>query len=79
MLKRQDRNKLTARESQVLELAGGGLNSKQIGERLGISFRTVKTHIHNIRIKTSARSMVRIFTATQGLITSNEVNEEAAK
>lgn len=35
---------LTPRERQVVELIASGLSSKEIGERLGISWRTVDTH-----------------------------------
>lgn len=35
---------LTPRERQIAPLIGQGMTSKQIGERLGISHRTVETH-----------------------------------
>ncbi|KAA8607675.1 LuxR family transcriptional regulator [Salipiger aestuarii] len=35
---------LTPREREIAPLIGQGLTSKQIGERLGISHRTVETH-----------------------------------
>jgi DNA-binding NarL/FixJ family response regulator len=39
---------LTAREREVLELLGRGLANKQIARQLGISERTVKTHLTRI-------------------------------
>jgi DNA-binding NarL/FixJ family response regulator len=39
---------LTARESEILELLSQGFLSKEIGERLGISVRTIETHLHHI-------------------------------
>lgn len=39
---------LTERELEVLKLIGQGLSNKEIGERLGMSINTVKTHIKNI-------------------------------
>ena len=39
---------LTDRESQVLALVGYGLTARAIGSRLGISIRTVHTHLEHI-------------------------------
>ena len=39
---------LTPREREVLILVEGGLNNRQIGRRLNIAERTVKSHLHNI-------------------------------
>ena len=39
---------LTAREREVLILVETGLNNRQIGRRLNIAERTVKSHLHNI-------------------------------
>ncbi|MGR3603344.1 MAG: LuxR C-terminal-related transcriptional regulator [Heliomarina sp.] len=36
--------RLTAREKEIAPLIGSGMTSKQIGERLGISHRTVEVH-----------------------------------
>lgn len=44
-------NKLTKREQQIVELKGQGYNSKEIGEKLGISGSTVRTYLENIRKK----------------------------
>lgn len=42
---------LTCRESQVLRLVAEGKRNREIGERLGISIRTVKIHLANIYAK----------------------------
>lgn len=39
---------LTARESEILHLAGGGCSNKEIARQLAISAATVKNHMHNI-------------------------------
>ena len=51
---------LTQRERQILKLVLDGEDSYQIGERLGISPRTVSTHRSRILQKTSARSFFEL-------------------
>lgn len=46
---------LTAREREVLELMGSGLNNREIAERLYVSVATVKTHINGIFGKLAVR------------------------
>jgi len=41
-------DELTEREREVLKLIASGLNNKEIGERMIISEKTVKTHVSNI-------------------------------
>jgi DNA-binding NarL/FixJ family response regulator len=42
---------LTARELEVLQLLAEGLTNQQVGSRLGLSARTVKTHVQNLLVK----------------------------
>ena len=49
---------LTPRQRQVLRLVADGLTSQQIGEKLGLSSRTVERHIANIMGKLGVRSRV---------------------
>jgi DNA-binding CsgD family transcriptional regulator len=46
-----DLTRLTAREREILELAGAGLTNAAIAERLWISPATVKKHLENIYAK----------------------------
>ncbi len=50
------RNLLTPREQEVLGLVAEGLNSAAIGQRLGISAATVRTHVEHAREKLGART-----------------------
>ena len=56
---RQDRREpgassLTPRELEVLQLLAEGLTNQQVGARLGLSGRTVKTHVQNLLLKLDA-------------------------
>lgn len=46
---------LTHREDQVLRLLDMGLSNQEIADRLGISVRTVKNHVHHILEKLGVR------------------------
>ena len=47
---------LTPREAEILELFSKGFLTKEIGDRLDISVRTVETHLHHIYHKLHVRS-----------------------
>ena len=47
---------LTAREAEILALLAQGFLYKEIGERLGISLSTVRTHLHTIYGKLHVQS-----------------------
>ncbi|MDZ4686340.1 MAG: response regulator transcription factor [Planctomycetaceae bacterium] len=49
--------RLTAREAEVLEQVVAGLSSKEIGIRLGVSFKTVEAHRAKIMRKMDAESV----------------------
>ena len=42
---------LTPREIEVLQLLAEGLTNQQVGTRLGLSARTIKTHVQNLLVK----------------------------
>jgi len=50
---------LTARERQVLGLLAQGFSNRQIATRLGLSARTVETHIGNLYQKLDVRTRVQ--------------------
>lgn len=53
-------SRLTRREGQVLVLVVAGLTSRQIGETLGISARTVELHRARITTKLKARNIAEL-------------------
>lgn len=63
--------RLTGREKEVLKLIGEGYRSKQIGEVLSISIKTVEKHRSNIAKKLNIHSIAALtaFAYEKGLIT----------
>jgi DNA-binding NarL/FixJ family response regulator len=51
---------LTERETEILRLVAKGLGSRQIAERLGISYRTVQNHTQNVLIKLQLHNRVEL-------------------
>ena len=47
---------ITKREKELLDLLAKGYRYKEIADKLGISFETVRTHIHNIYEKLQVQS-----------------------
>jgi DNA-binding NarL/FixJ family response regulator len=52
------RDSLSPREREVLQLMADGVGTREIGQRLGISYSTVRTHLRAIGAKLGARSML---------------------
>jgi len=53
---KQEFDCLTLREAEILGCLAKGLRYQEIGDQLGISIRTVSTHLHNIYDKLHVRS-----------------------
>jgi len=58
-----DEHKLTPREDEILHLIGSGLSNKEIGRRLLISDKTVKTHLHRVYVKLNRSGRYKAFLA----------------
>jgi DNA-binding CsgD family transcriptional regulator/tetratricopeptide (TPR) repeat protein len=54
------RLRITARETDVLELVTAGLNNRDIAARLQLSPRTVEKHVESLMRKTGARSRTQL-------------------
>jgi DNA-binding NarL/FixJ family response regulator len=65
------RERLTARELEVVGLISEGLFNKEIAQRLRVSEETVKVHVRHLLPKLSARSRAHAVAVAfrQGLIT----------
>ena len=61
---------LTPREREVLMLVASGKANKEIGGQLGISERTVKTHISNIfsKLQLTDRTQAALYVHNRGLL-----------
>jgi non-specific serine/threonine protein kinase len=59
---------LTARERDIADLVAEGMTNRQIAGRLGVSVRTVDTHLEHIRRKlaVASRTQVAIWASRQG-------------
>ena len=56
------RDRLTAQELQIAELAAGGLSNREIGERLFLSHRTIGSHLYRIfpKLGITDRAQLRV-------------------
>jgi DNA-binding NarL/FixJ family response regulator len=65
-----DAQRLTRREREVLELIAGGRSNKRIALELGISEKTVKTHVGHLLAKlgVSDRTQAALLAVQQGLV-----------
>ena len=55
------RERLTAQELQIAQLAGRGLSNREIAERLFVSHRTIGSHLYHIfpKLGITTRSQLR--------------------
>jgi DNA-binding NarL/FixJ family response regulator len=61
---------LTTREVEVLRLVGAGAANKEIAARLGISERTVRTHVSHIlgKLGLASRTQAALWAVREGLV-----------
>jgi DNA-binding NarL/FixJ family response regulator len=65
----RDRARLTPREAEVLELIGRGLSNKRIAFELGLSEKTVKTHVAHVlsKLGVADRTQAAVYAVRAGL------------
>ena len=65
---------LTGREQEVLHLIADGMNNREIGEKLFISDKTVKTHVSSIlsKLHLEDRTQAAIYALKHGLATDTD-------
>jgi DNA-binding NarL/FixJ family response regulator len=61
------RDRLTLRERQVLRLMSEGTANREIANKLGISYTTVRSHIRNVAGKLAAHSKLEVLVTAQRL------------
>lgn len=61
---------LSPREIEILRLAADGLGDREIGERVGIAFATVRTHMCNVlaKLNLSNRTQAANWARSVGLV-----------
>jgi HD-GYP domain-containing protein (c-di-GMP phosphodiesterase class II) len=66
---------LTEREAQVISMVAKGLQTKQVGHRLGISAKTADRHLQNAyaKIGVSSRAAAALFAMRHGLTSWGEL------
>lgn len=71
---------LSERERDVARLVAAGLSNEAIADRLGVSPRTVQTHVANARKKSGCanRTELGVLAVREGLISPNGDKEEGA-
>ena len=67
---REDGVELTARERQILSLVSTGCTNREIGERLGVSLKTVDNHRTNLMRKLDVHSVAELlsYALREGLL-----------
>jgi NarL family two-component system response regulator LiaR len=62
---------LTARETEVLKLVAGGLDNRQIAERLVVGETTVRTHVSSIlaKLQLASRTQAALYALREGYAT----------
>ncbi len=69
------RGQLSPREIEVLRLAARGMSNRDIGEKLGLSMRTVKAHLSNIfnKMRCGSRTEAIVKGFRDGYVTLDDV------
>lgn len=72
------RDRLTAQELQIAELAADGLSNREIGERLFLSHRTIGSHLYRIFPKLEIGSRTQLRDALAAAATRDEQSDDSS-
>ena len=61
------RKQITPREMEALRLLGEGVPTRQMADRLGVSYATVRTHIYNLCKRLGAHSKLEVVARARAL------------
>jgi DNA-binding NarL/FixJ family response regulator len=69
---------LTDREREILILVAGGKANKEIARELGISERTVRTHVSNIlaKLELTSRTQAALYAVREGMVPKENPSNE---
>jgi len=72
---------LTARETDVLRLLGGGMSNRRIARHLAISENTAANHVRSILMKTGSanRTQAALYASTHGLLPGAGIAERSER
>jgi DNA-binding NarL/FixJ family response regulator len=70
------RQKITDRETAVLSLMAEGVASRDIADKLGISYVTVRTHVRNVAGKLGAHNKLEVLARARQLDIVNDRNTQ---
>jgi DNA-binding CsgD family transcriptional regulator len=73
------RDRLTAQELQIAELAAQGLSNREIGERLFLSHRTIGSHLYRIFPKLEIGSRTQLRDALAAAVTPDEQSDDSSE
>jgi DNA-binding NarL/FixJ family response regulator len=73
---REIEEKLSARERQVFELLGAGLNMIEISERLGVSIKSTETYRSRIRQKLGIQKRTRLVALAVEWVLSRRLGDD---
>ena len=65
---------LSKREAEVLLLVAQGLSNKEIAHRMGLSIRTIHSHLSSLfaKLKVNSRTQAVLLAVHQGLISMHD-------
>jgi two-component system nitrate/nitrite response regulator NarL len=72
----REQARMTAREQDIVELIGAGLNTREIAARLNIATHTVRTHVGSVlkKLELHTRLQIAAYAAARGMTDASHVS-----